>query len=84
MQNLLCTEICLNGIAEFLNDEWNPHGSLILALYLLILMLFQGIRRRRMTCIRKSDHVVVSDQRCELLPPVPSVFEECNTECELR
>jgi len=45
---------------------------------------FQGIRRRRMTCIRKSDHVVVSDQRCEHIPPVPDVSEECNTECELR
>lgn len=37
-----------------------------------------------MTCIRKSDHVVVSDQRCEFIPPVPDVSEECNTECELR
>lgn len=37
-----------------------------------------------MTCVRKSDHVVVSDQRCELVPTVPDVFEECNTECELR
>lgn len=57
---------------------------LILAFYLLLLVLFEGIRRRRMTCIRRSDRVVVSDQRCELVPTVPSVFEQCNTECELR
>lgn len=37
-----------------------------------------------MTCIRKSDHAVVSDQRCEFIPLVPDVSEECNTECELR
>lgn len=48
------------------------------------LIPFQGVRRRRVTCIRKSDHMVVSDQRCELVPTVPDVFEECNTECELR
>ncbi|XP_014726621.1 PREDICTED: A disintegrin and metalloproteinase with thrombospondin motifs 20 [Sturnus vulgaris] len=58
---------------------WDPYGP-----WQDCSRICQGIRRRRMTCIRKSDHVVVSDQRCELLPTVPSVFEECNTECELR
>uniref|UniRef100_A0A8C6NFY1 Uncharacterized protein n=1 Tax=Melopsittacus undulatus TaxID=13146 RepID=A0A8C6NFY1_MELUD len=58
---------------------WDPYGP-----WQDCSRMCQGIRRRRMTCIRKSDHVVVSDQRCELTPTVPGVFEECNTECELR
>ncbi|XP_051651320.1 A disintegrin and metalloproteinase with thrombospondin motifs 20 isoform X1 [Manacus candei] len=58
---------------------WDPYGP-----WQDCSRMCQGIRRRRMTCMRKSDHVVVSDQRCELVPTVPSVFEECNTECELR
>ncbi|KAJ7400306.1 hypothetical protein BTVI_106621 [Pitangus sulphuratus] len=58
---------------------WDPYGP-----WQDCSRMCQGIRRRRMTCIRKSDRVVVSDQRCELIPTVPSVFEECNTECELR
>uniref|UniRef100_A0A8B9M7D3 Peptidase M12B domain-containing protein n=1 Tax=Accipiter nisus TaxID=211598 RepID=A0A8B9M7D3_9AVES len=58
---------------------WDPYGP-----WQDCSRMCQGIRRRRMTCVRKSDHVVVSDQRCELIPAVPDVFEECNTECELR
>ncbi|XP_040514888.1 A disintegrin and metalloproteinase with thrombospondin motifs 20 isoform X4 [Gallus gallus] len=58
---------------------WDPYGP-----WQDCSRMCQGIRRRRMTCIRKSDHVVVSDQRCEHIPPVPDVSEECNTECELR
>ncbi|XP_047921885.2 A disintegrin and metalloproteinase with thrombospondin motifs 20 isoform X1 [Anser cygnoides] len=58
---------------------WDPYGP-----WQDCSRMCQGIRRRRMTCIRKSDHVVVSDQRCEFIPPVPDVSEECNTECELR
>ncbi|XP_067420282.1 A disintegrin and metalloproteinase with thrombospondin motifs 20 isoform X3 [Emydura macquarii macquarii] len=44
----------------------------------------QGLRRRKVTCIRKNDHLVVSDQRCEHIPPLPAVSEQCNIECELR
>ncbi|XP_048817064.1 A disintegrin and metalloproteinase with thrombospondin motifs 20 isoform X5 [Lagopus muta] len=58
---------------------WDPYGP-----WQDCSRMCQGIRRRRMTCIRRSDHVVVSDQRCEHIPPVPDVSEECNTECELR
>uniref|UniRef100_A0A663MXA9 ADAM metallopeptidase with thrombospondin type 1 motif 20 n=1 Tax=Athene cunicularia TaxID=194338 RepID=A0A663MXA9_ATHCN len=58
---------------------WDPYGP-----WQDCSRMCKGIRRRRMTCIRRSDHVVVSDQRCELIPTVPDVFEECNTECELR
>ncbi|GAB0176196.1 A disintegrin and metalloproteinase with thrombospondin motifs 20 [Grus japonensis] len=58
---------------------WDPYGP-----WQDCSRMCQGIRRRRMTCIHKSDRVVVSDQRCELIPTVPEVFEECNTECELR
>ncbi|XP_053880611.1 A disintegrin and metalloproteinase with thrombospondin motifs 20 isoform X2 [Malaclemys terrapin pileata] len=45
---------------------------------------YLGLRKRKVTCIRKSDHLVVSDQRCENIPPLPAVSEKCNTECELR
>ncbi|XP_068525490.1 A disintegrin and metalloproteinase with thrombospondin motifs 20 isoform X6 [Anas acuta] len=58
---------------------WDPYGP-----WQDCSRMCRGIRRRRMTCIRKSDHAVVSDQRCEFIPPVPDVSEECNTECELR
>ncbi|KAH0616617.1 hypothetical protein JD844_027870 [Phrynosoma platyrhinos] len=44
----------------------------------------QGLRRRKVTCIRRSDHLVVSDQRCEHITPPRALTEQCNTECELR
>uniref|UniRef100_H3B3P8 ADAM metallopeptidase with thrombospondin type 1 motif 20 n=1 Tax=Latimeria chalumnae TaxID=7897 RepID=H3B3P8_LATCH len=44
----------------------------------------EGERRRKATCMRKSDHLVVSDQRCEHLPQPSAITEQCNTECELR
>ncbi|XP_029473156.1 A disintegrin and metalloproteinase with thrombospondin motifs 20 [Rhinatrema bivittatum] len=44
----------------------------------------QGIRRRKIICVRKSDHLVVSDQRCEHLPRPSAEIEHCNTQCELR
>uniref|UniRef100_A0A3B1KBD0 ADAM metallopeptidase with thrombospondin type 1 motif 20 n=1 Tax=Astyanax mexicanus TaxID=7994 RepID=A0A3B1KBD0_ASTMX len=44
----------------------------------------QGERRRKAVCVRKSDHLVVSDQRCELLPRPRGATESCNTDCELR
>lgn len=43
-----------------------------------------GERRRKAVCVRKSDHLEVSDQRCERLPRPVAVTEPCNTDCELR
>ncbi len=43
-----------------------------------------GERRRKAVCVRKSDHLEVSDQRCEHLPRPVAVTEPCNTECEVR
>lgn len=34
--------------------------------------------------MRKSDHLEVSDQRCEHLPRPVAVTEPCNTDCEVR
>ncbi|KTG35529.1 hypothetical protein cypCar_00038168, partial [Cyprinus carpio] len=44
----------------------------------------QGERRRKAVCVRKSDHLVVSEQRCENLPRPRGTTEPCNTDCELR
>ncbi|XP_048839072.1 LOW QUALITY PROTEIN: A disintegrin and metalloproteinase with thrombospondin motifs 20-like [Brienomyrus brachyistius] len=44
----------------------------------------QGERRRKVTCVRKSDHQVASDQRCHQLPQPDPISEPCNTHCELR
>uniref|UniRef100_A0A3B3QM05 ADAM metallopeptidase with thrombospondin type 1 motif 20 n=1 Tax=Paramormyrops kingsleyae TaxID=1676925 RepID=A0A3B3QM05_9TELE len=44
----------------------------------------QGMRRRKVMCIRKSDHQVASDQRCHQLPQPDPISEPCNTHCELR
>uniref|UniRef100_A0A672N140 A disintegrin and metalloproteinase with thrombospondin motifs 20-like n=1 Tax=Sinocyclocheilus grahami TaxID=75366 RepID=A0A672N140_SINGR len=43
----------------------------------------QGERRRKAVCVRKSDHLVVSEQRCENLPRPRGTTEPCNTDCEL-
>ncbi|MGH0146091.1 UNVERIFIED_CONTAM: hypothetical protein FKN15_035149 [Acipenser sinensis] len=44
----------------------------------------QGERKRKAVCVRKSDHLVVSEQRCEHLPQPALATEPCNTECEQR
>ncbi|KAK7117951.1 hypothetical protein R3I94_023236 [Phoxinus phoxinus] len=44
----------------------------------------QGERRRKAVCVRKSDHLLVSDQRCEYLPRPRGATENCNSDCELR
>ncbi|XP_051546241.1 A disintegrin and metalloproteinase with thrombospondin motifs 20-like [Myxocyprinus asiaticus] len=44
----------------------------------------RGERRRKTVCVRKSDHLVVSEQRCEYLPRPQGATEPCNTDCELR
>lgn len=35
-------------------------------------------------CVRKSDGLEVSDQRCEHLPRPVAETEPCNTDCEVR
>lgn len=43
-----------------------------------------GERRRKAVCVRKSDHLEVSDTRCERLPRPVAVAEPCNSDCEVR
>uniref|UniRef100_A0A673WCG2 ADAM metallopeptidase with thrombospondin type 1 motif 20 n=1 Tax=Salmo trutta TaxID=8032 RepID=A0A673WCG2_SALTR len=58
---------------------WDPSGS-----WLDCSLMCQGERRRKAVCVRKSDHLGVSDQRCEPLPRPNAATEPCNTDCELR
>uniref|UniRef100_A0A673HYE0 A disintegrin and metalloproteinase with thrombospondin motifs 20-like n=1 Tax=Sinocyclocheilus rhinocerous TaxID=307959 RepID=A0A673HYE0_9TELE len=44
----------------------------------------QGERRRKAVCVRKSDHLVVSEQRCENLPRPRGTMEPCNTDLLLK
>ncbi|XP_075065170.1 A disintegrin and metalloproteinase with thrombospondin motifs 20 [Mixophyes fleayi] len=46
--------------------------------------LCQGDRKKKVTCVRRSDRVVVSDQRCEHLSRPDSIAESCNADCQLR
>lgn len=43
-----------------------------------------GEHWRKAVCVRKSDHLEVSDQRCERLPRPVATAEPCNTNCEIR
>uniref|UniRef100_A0A8C7JB41 ADAM metallopeptidase with thrombospondin type 1 motif 20 n=1 Tax=Oncorhynchus kisutch TaxID=8019 RepID=A0A8C7JB41_ONCKI len=58
---------------------WDPSGS-----WLECSRMCQGERWRKAACVRKSDHLGVSDQRCEPLPRPNAATEPCNTDCELR
>ncbi|XP_019508609.1 PREDICTED: A disintegrin and metalloproteinase with thrombospondin motifs 20, partial [Hipposideros armiger] len=58
---------------------WNPYGP-----WQDCTKMCQGFHRRKMTCIRKSDHMVMSDQRCDHLPLPLFVTERCNIDCDLR
>uniref|UniRef100_A0A3Q4N4X1 ADAM metallopeptidase with thrombospondin type 1 motif 20 n=1 Tax=Neolamprologus brichardi TaxID=32507 RepID=A0A3Q4N4X1_NEOBR len=58
---------------------WDPSGS-----WLECNRICQGERRRKRVCVRRSDHLEVSDQRCEHLPHPEAVNEPCNTDCEVR
>uniref|UniRef100_A0A3Q3N3D4 ADAM metallopeptidase with thrombospondin type 1 motif 20 n=1 Tax=Mastacembelus armatus TaxID=205130 RepID=A0A3Q3N3D4_9TELE len=58
---------------------WDPSGS-----WLECNRVCQGERRRKVVCVRKSDHLEVSDQRCEHLPRPVALTEPCNTDCEVR
>ncbi|KYO47658.1 A disintegrin and metalloproteinase with thrombospondin motifs 4 [Alligator mississippiensis] len=58
---------------------WDPYGP-----WQDCSKMCQGLRKRKVICIHKSERLVVSDQRCEHKPAPPPVTEKCNTECELR
>ncbi|XP_073687371.1 A disintegrin and metalloproteinase with thrombospondin motifs 20 [Garra rufa] len=58
---------------------WDPSGP-----WQECSRMCQGERRRKAMCVRKSDHLVVSEQRCENLPRPRGTTEPCNTDCELR
>ncbi|XP_008824822.1 A disintegrin and metalloproteinase with thrombospondin motifs 20 isoform X2 [Nannospalax galili] len=59
--------------------SWDPYGP-----WQDCTKMCQGLHRRKIACIRKSDHMVVSDQSCDHLPLPLFVTERCNTDCELR
>ncbi|KAM4651989.1 A disintegrin and metalloproteinase with thrombospondin motifs 9 [Discoglossus pictus] len=58
---------------------WNPYGP-----WQPCSKLCQGERKKKPICIRDSDQLVVSDQRCDRIPQPEPIPEPCNTECELR
>ncbi|XP_053497011.1 A disintegrin and metalloproteinase with thrombospondin motifs 20 [Ictalurus furcatus] len=58
---------------------WDPSGP-----WQECSRMCQGERRRKPVCVRKSDRLVVSDQRCEHLSRPRGVMESCNIDCELR
>ncbi|XP_057647833.1 A disintegrin and metalloproteinase with thrombospondin motifs 20 [Chionomys nivalis] len=59
--------------------SWDPYGP-----WQDCPKMCQGLHRRKIVCIRKSDRAVVSDQSCGHLPLPLLVTEKCNTDCELR
>uniref|UniRef100_A0A8D2ISN2 ADAM metallopeptidase with thrombospondin type 1 motif 20 n=1 Tax=Varanus komodoensis TaxID=61221 RepID=A0A8D2ISN2_VARKO len=58
---------------------WDPYG-----VWQDCNKMCQGLRKRKIKCIRKSDHLVVHDQKCAHTTPPTAVTEHCNIECELR
>ncbi|KAM9311710.1 A disintegrin and metalloproteinase with thrombospondin motifs 20 [Gastrophryne carolinensis] len=58
---------------------WDRYG-----LWQVCNKICQGVRKRKVTCLRKSDRAVVSDQRCEHFPRPEAIAEPCNTDCQLR
>ncbi|TSK13404.1 A disintegrin and metalloproteinase with thrombospondin motifs 20 [Bagarius yarrelli] len=58
---------------------WDPSGP-----WQECSRMCQGERKRKPVCVRKSDHLVVSEQRCENVPRLRALMESCNTDCELR
>ncbi|KAM4676040.1 A disintegrin and metalloproteinase with thrombospondin motifs 20 [Discoglossus pictus] len=65
-----------NKIDQFVWDPYGPWQSCN--------KMCQGIQRRKVTCLRRSDRVVVSEQRCEHLPRPEAITEPCNVDCQLR
>ncbi|XP_053325323.1 A disintegrin and metalloproteinase with thrombospondin motifs 9 [Spea bombifrons] len=58
---------------------WNPYGP-----WQACNKLCQGEKKKKPLCTRDSDQLVVSDQRCDRIPPPEPITEPCNTDCELR
>ncbi|XP_048865144.1 A disintegrin and metalloproteinase with thrombospondin motifs 20 [Brienomyrus brachyistius] len=58
---------------------WDPSGP-----WLDCSRKCQGERRRRAACVRESDRLVVSSQKCQYLPRPQDTAEACNADCELR
>ncbi|XP_060058948.1 A disintegrin and metalloproteinase with thrombospondin motifs 9 isoform X3 [Erinaceus europaeus] len=58
---------------------WNSHGP-----WQACSKPCQGERKRRPVCVRESDQLTVSDQRCDRLPQPGPVTEPCSTDCDLR
>ncbi|XP_063528717.1 A disintegrin and metalloproteinase with thrombospondin motifs 20 isoform X6 [Pongo pygmaeus] len=58
---------------------WDPYGP-----WEGCTKMCQGLQRRKITCIHKSDHSVVSDKKCDHLPLPSFVTQSCNTDCEIR
>lgn len=77
---------CLAGSFKLLAELHN-YGTSNCEFFFRFLFSFdfgQGLQRRKITCIHKSDHSVVSDQKCDQLPLPSFVTQSCNTDCELR
>uniref|UniRef100_A0ACB8FPN3 Uncharacterized protein n=1 Tax=Sphaerodactylus townsendi TaxID=933632 RepID=A0ACB8FPN3_9SAUR len=58
---------------------WNAYGP-----WQVCSKMCQGLQRRKVTCIRKTDHLELSDERCEHIALPKTITEPCNTDCELR
>ncbi|XP_075456208.1 A disintegrin and metalloproteinase with thrombospondin motifs 20 [Ascaphus truei] len=58
---------------------WDPQGP-----WQNCNKMCQGVRRRKVICLRSSDRVVVSEQRCGHLPSSETQTEPCNADCHLR
>ncbi|XP_054845182.1 A disintegrin and metalloproteinase with thrombospondin motifs 20 [Eublepharis macularius] len=58
---------------------WNPYGQ-----WQECSKMCQGLWRRKIICIRKTDHLEVPSHRCEHITRPTPVSEQCNTDCELR
>ncbi|XP_075407973.1 A disintegrin and metalloproteinase with thrombospondin motifs 20 [Tenrec ecaudatus] len=69
--------IPIEGASEVFT--WDPYGP-----WQDCTKMCQGLHRRAILCVRQSDRVRVSEQRCEHLPLPSFVTERCNTDCELR
>ncbi|XP_041442325.1 A disintegrin and metalloproteinase with thrombospondin motifs 20 [Xenopus laevis] len=63
-------------VAHFLWDPFGPWQNCN--------KMCQGIRERKVTCVRRSDRAVVSEQRCKHLPQPELITEPCNNDCQLR
>lgn len=72
-----------NLVARYLSARCLIYISLFL-MFLFTCVPCVGERRRNAVCVRKSDHLEVSEQRCEHLSRPVAVTEPCNTDCEAR